>query len=70
MGTIVEDLLTSQTDWRKTVCFAGGQWEYEGVIPPGRVPNVFRPIGLALTCVLVEFKVASSSLLTCATFCR
>jgi hypothetical protein len=48
IGTIVEDLPTSQTDWRKTVCFAGGRWEYDGVVPAGQVPNAFQPIGLAL----------------------
>lgn len=45
IGTIVEDLPTSQTDWRKTVCFAGEKWEYDGVAPAGQVPNAFQPIG-------------------------
>lgn len=47
-GPVVEDLPTSQKFWRKTVCFAGGQWEYETVVPRCRVPAQFQPIGLAL----------------------
>lgn len=48
VGPVVEDLPSSQKYWRGTVCFAGGQWEYESAVPPGRVPTSFQPIGLTL----------------------
>ena len=48
LGAIVDDLPTSASNWRSTVCMAGGEWANSGFVSPSRVPTTFQPIGPTL----------------------
>ena len=55
-GAIVDDLPTSATNWRSSVCLAVGEWANSGFVSPSRVPTTFRAIGRALKQIFVVFR--------------